>query len=467
MNDKYFILNKRVIALNNLCFCNFSGQVITPDDPRYEYARQEWNRSIQKYPLAIAYCENNNDVSCAINWATTHDVDIRIRSRGHNYEGFSVGNKVLVIDVSPMNQIQINHYDKTVKVEGGVKNAELYNCVSGEGYPFPGGTCPTVGVAPYTLGGGWGLSDRYFGLGCDSLIELELIDYTGRLIVANSRKNSDLFWACRGGGGGNFGVVVSLTFKLPNKVDRVSLLRVYYEDTPREIQLEFLKVWQKWIHISDDRINLKSSLYNSAEDGIGILVIGIFYGYPEEAKEILEPFYNIEGAQVEIEYMTFLEAITEIEQTYPPYEKFKDTGRFVQRTYSDYELGRIIESINKPRPRGSIYTAISLYGLGGKVSDVNKYDTAFYYRNSRYILGIQSVWEDNSFKAINTRWVEDNFRYIYAITRGSYVNFPYSELWDYEEDYYGENKYRLKQIKRKYDPYNIFNFPQSIIGYDY
>ena len=438
------------------------SEIITPNSRKYEQARQEWNRSIQKFPMAIVYCKNYKDISNAISFARKNHIPIRIRSGGHNYEGYSIANGAIVIDVSKLNKIKIDYIKNTVTIQGGVNNTTLYNYVSSKGYPFPGGACPTVGVSGYASGGGWGYSSRYLGLGCDSLLEIKLIDYKGCLKTANEFVNSDLFWACRGAGGGNFGVIVSMTFKLPSKVGKVTLFELNYSAPSKLTQIKFFDTWQKWILTADERVNMKGGLYNSKSDGIYIRCNGLFYGPPIELQSILKPFREIKGFSLKTSYLSFLDAMNKIGSTYPPYEYFKSTGRFVYRNYSPEELRHLIEKINQERPTGSILTSLNIYGLGGKVNEVSKFDTAFYYRDARYIMLIQSVWENNKNKLENVEWVNRNFKYLYSITNGSYINFPYSPLPNYQHDYYGKNVNALKDIKCKYDPYNVFNFPQSI-----
>lgn len=437
-------------------------KIITPNNPKYELARQEWNRSIQKFPLVIAYCEDYYDVSNAVCWAVENNVDIRIRSGGHNYEGYSTGNKAMVIDLSLMNKIKIDNYNNTVKIQGGVNFGKLYNTLATQGYPFPGGACPTVAASGYSLGGGWGYSSRYLGLGCDSIIGVEIIDYEGDLLVANDCIHSDLFWALRGAGGGNFGVVVSITFKLPPKIDNVTFFEISYPNSSPQTQIKFLNTWQKWIVDVDIKINMNAYLYNSESDGIYLYARGIYYGTPDKARELLYPFTSIYSSSSNIEYLPFIEAINIIASSYPPYEKFKTTGRFAIRYYSCCELEGIVDIVNQNRPKGSILTSINVYGLGGKTKDVGKFDTAFYYRDANYILAIQSVWEDNAYEEYSLKWVEENFKYLYSLTEGSYINFPYLELPNYQCNYFGENVPRLQCVKDKYDPCNIFNFPQSI-----
>lgn len=447
--------------MNDNYYHGLTGQIITPNDPEYDADRQIFNRAIQKFPQVIVYCYNEQDIRNAILWARRNCVGIRIRTGGHNYEGYSIGNDILVIDISRMNRLEFNENERILKIQGGVINTQIYELLGNLGYPFPSGTCPTVGAAGLTLGGGWGLSCRNYGLVCDSLLSVELMNYNGKLLSANSCKNSNLFWACRGGGGGNFGVVTSMTFKVPEKVSGVSFVKFYYSNANREVMEVFVYIWQNLLKTLDNRMTLVSRLYNSQAEGKLIYGEGIFYGTPEEAYEILKPLQLLTSMSITAQYMPFIDAIRRVESMYPAYEKFKSTGRFVQRDY-DYEEIRKLIDIVQERPEGSVRSGLSLFALGGKVREKNKYETAFYYRNSKYIMSIQSQWEDDIYAKENIQWVNDNLRYIKSITRGSYINFPFNNLRDYVEEYYGKNALRLREINEKYDPCNIFRFPQSI-----
>ena len=191
-----------------------------------------------------------------------------------------------------------------------------------------------MGVAGYVMGGGWGYSSRYLGLGCDSLLELEMVNYQGDIIKANALQNPDLFWASRGGGGGNFGVVTGMTFRLPAKVDRVTLVEFGYYYLSEDTMTAFLDNWQKWLIGLDNRMTVNASLFNSAEDGTGIFGRGLFYGPLEEANSLLQPLLPGGFHFVYLRESSFLEAIQIIEESYPEYEKFQSTGRFVNRQYS-------------------------------------------------------------------------------------------------------------------------------------
>ncbi|MFJ7666918.1 FAD-dependent oxidoreductase [Lysinibacillus sp. NPDC097195] len=439
-----------------------TGEVITIKELLYEEARQEWNRAIDKYPLVIVYCEMKQDVINAIRWARKHCISIRIRSGGHHYEGYSIGDFVLVIDISRLKALNINKRNHILKIEAGAKNTEVYDFIGTQGYSFPGGTCPTVGVSGFTLGGGWGFSSRLYGLGCDSLLELELVNYEGKLIKANKHYNADLFWACRGAGGGNFGVVVNMTFQLPQPVQTtITYFKFFYIDTTQEKQVNVMDIWQKWLPDLDKRMTLVASFYNAEGEGLGIFATGFFYGPSEKAEKILQPFSEIVGYRLEIEELSFLEAIKKVEETYPSYEKFKSTGRFVQRHYSQDELNAAAALLERP-PKGSIYVALSLYALGGEISHIDQKETAFFYRQAKYIMGIQSVWLEDAYAKENDLWIRKHFAFIKTITEGSYINFPISNLANYEKEYFGGNAQRLLRVNKKYDPLNIFTFPQGL-----
>ncbi len=447
----------RIIDTNGI-----TGRVITRENLQYEESRKMWNRATEKYPLLIVYCKNNEEVRNAILWAKANEVAIRIRSGGHHYDGYSTGNNVMVIDVSGLNEIVVDEVEGYVTIGGGVQNREIYEVLGQKGYAFPGGGCPTVGVAGFVLGGGWGYSCRLLGLGCDHLKEVVLIDAEGNEIIASEMSHPELFWALRGSGGGQFGVVVSMTFALPPKRDRATLLRLEYHDVTLEEQVLMFELWQKELPNLCPEVNFKLSFYNSKEKGRGILLIGIYYGEKEEAHNILEPFKRIGRHLYSIvEPMSVLEVNRWIQDAHPEYEHYKSSGRFVSRDFTRDEIKELLSLIER-RAEGAIYTALSCYGLGGAVKEKTQEATAFYYRQSKYILGFQSVWEDNVYSLANKEWFLQRFKKIEAITEGSFVNFPLGELEDFEKAYYGEHMFKLKEIKAQYDPENVFSFEQSI-----
>lgn len=448
--------------MRSVDYSGLTGKIITKESFEYEESRLAWNRAIEKYPLVIIYCNNEEDVINAILWAKNNSIEIRVRSGAHSYEGYSTGNDVAIIDISKMNEIYIDENNGFARIGGGVRNREIYEALGSRNYAFPGGGCPTVGVAGLVLGGGWGYSSRFLGLACDSLIEVEMINYEGKKLILNEQSNSDLFWACKGSGGCNFGIITSMTIKLKEKIKMGTLIYINYPNISNEDNIKVIEVLQELYKNLDRRMNLKTAIYNSPERGRGVKLTGLFYGNSIEAREILNPLENITSSiETKIEDMSILECNRWIQDSHPDYEKYKSTGRFVYRDYNYDEIKQLIEIIDAPA-EGAVYTAISFYGAGGAIADVDKLDTAYYYRDAKFIMGIQSVWEKNKYADINREWVKSNFRSIEILTEGSFVNFPLDELDNYEKEYYGQNIKRLKEIKKQYDPYNVFNYPQVI-----
>lgn len=433
--------------------CQGLGKVILPCDAEYNRARQVYNEAIKKCPLAICYCCNIQDIVNALLWSERQGIQVRIRSGGHNYEGYSIGTDKLVIDTSLMNDIRINSEDDTVEVQAGTKLMYLYKTLYNSGYSFPGGTCPTVGISGLVLGGGIGLSTRYLGITADSLIEAKMVDANGNLLTANNWHNENLFWALRGAGGGNFGVVTSYKFHL-KKINKITLIQLRWDS--KSARLKFLRVWQEWLRNLDSRISVFGRIYKP-----GPRMFGFFYGYPEEARQLLEPFLNIPGIIFEnIEYIDFIEAVKIIGEIYPKREAFQATGRFIERQLSHCELEKVIDIIEAAPTEDNSF--IGLYSLGGAVRAMERDSTAFFYRQANYIMGISSSWESEIVEPVAKEWVASGFKYIYTLSVGSYVNFPYNNLPNYECAYYGEHIQKLRSIKNEYDPHNVFEFPQSI-----
>jgi hypothetical protein len=444
--------------LGQLSYEGLTGEVITPQSPLYAGARQEWNRAIQKFPAAIVYCANKYDVRNAVVWARSHCIPLRIRGGGHNYEGFSTGDGVLVIDISRMKCIRLDR--SKITMECGVQFAQLYGVLGPLGIPFPGGTCPTVGIAGFVQGGGSGLSSRYLGLGCDSLLEAELVDDDGRLIHASERENADLFWAIRGAGGGNFGVVVSLTFRLAARVDRVCLVDFFYTEADQQKRADYWLRYQAWIKEADPRISATVNFYRE-DDQPGMNGRALFYGGEAEARQLMQPLEDIAGGTYTYRELPLFDALLIMLAGFPSSQMFKSTGRFVVKPLTLPQIEEI-SSFFESSPEGALFTAVTLYGLGGRVAEKSPRDTAFFYRDTSYIIGIQSVWEDPQYAAVNTAWVEDKFEYIKSVTAGSYVNFPISPLARYAKEYYGGNAEALSRVKQKYDPCSVFCYPQCI-----
>ncbi len=162
-----------------------------------------------------------------------------------------------------------------------------------------------------------------------------------------------------------------------------------------------------------------------------------------------------------MEYTTVLEANRKIQDSHPEYEKYKSSGRFVYDDYSEEEIIKMVDVISDI-PKSAEYAAVSFYGLGGVIKEIPKENTSFYYRDAEAIMGFQVLWEEQKYAPENKKWMLEKFRLLKTMTKGSFINFPLKELDSYEDEYYGPFKEKLRKIKEKYDPYNFFDFEQSI-----
>ncbi len=436
-------------------------ELILPSSPEYETARQIFNRSIQKFPAAILYCRTPQDVACAVLAARRAGRKVRLRTGGHNYEGFCVGDGAVVIDTRRMTKTELDPRRNLVRIGAGVKNAGLYELIGRAGYPFPSGTCPSVAAVGLTLGGGWGLSSRMFGLTCDRLVSAQMVDSEGMLHDTSEDTAPDLFFALRGGGGGNFGVVTELTYALPEKFFDVTYVNISASEITFDVAVALFSRFQDWLYAGDRRFTPISRIFNSEKDGYGFFLRGIYYGTKAQAEASLHPFLTLPGAQATLQEATFLEAIRIVQQGYPLHEKFRNAGRFAPGRLGQEEIRNIVSMIAE-RAEGSVYASIGLFGLGGRVSDIPPEHTAFFYRDAPYIIDLQMRWEEDWAEPYNLAWLRPRFAYLRQMTRGSYINFPSLLNPDDMRAYYGGNVQRLRRVKQAYDPTNLFCFPQSI-----
>ncbi|WP_143673484.1 FAD-binding oxidoreductase, partial [Streptomyces griseiscabiei] len=220
---------------------DLDGPLIRPGDKAWSTARQLYNTRFDTLkPTAVAYVAHPDDIRTTLAYAKAHDIKVSIRNGGHSYAGWSSGNGRLVIDVSKLNKIRASANEAVVGA--GSKLIDVYRALAAKGVTIPAGSCPTVGVSGLTLGGGHGVTSRAYGLTCDSLTQATLITADGKQLTANATTNKDLFWALRGAGNGNFGVVTELRFKTHPAAKGVTA----YLTWPWSKAAAVLKAWQEW-----------------------------------------------------------------------------------------------------------------------------------------------------------------------------------------------------------------------------
>jgi FAD/FMN-containing dehydrogenase len=443
-----------------------TGRIITPESPEYNLAREEFNTRYDLFPTIINFCETVKDVSNAIKWARKKNVKFRIRTGRHSYEAYSSLDGGLVIDISEMNQVKIDRRKKTARLGAGSLLFPLYEKLYEKGFTIPGGTCPSVGLSGLTLGGGWGMLTRPYGMLIDQLLELEMVDAWGNVIVANKEKNSDLFWACRGGGGGNFGVVTSFVFRLI-PVGQVATFKIEWDWKGFE---KVVDAWQKWAPHTD--IRLTAILDLLTKDVGELRALGEFFGTTHELKRLLLPLLKAFPPRiVEIKSVPYIEAVKMFGGMMPGMEEysvnhgdpdahpFKNTGAFAKHLLPQRAI-RILKAFLSDSP--SPENKVQLQALSGHAASKKPTDTAYVHRKALYSLLYITKWQNEGEARSNTKWVENLREALLPYADGTYVNFHDNCIEDWLEQCYFENLPRLIQVKTHYDPEDIFHFPLGI-----
>ncbi|MBN8789800.1 MAG: FAD-binding oxidoreductase [Terrimonas sp.] len=442
----------------------FPGELIFPDDTGYDEARKVYNGMIDKHPAAIAYCKDVDDVIACVNFARENNMLLAIRSGGHNAAGLGIADDALVIDLSLMKEIKVDKNSKTVKVQGGCLLKELDAATHEIGMTVPSGIFGTTGVAGLTLGGGLGNLTRAFGLSIDHLLEAEVVLASGKLVKASAQENPDLFWALRGGGG-NFGVVVSFTFKLcPVHTVYAGPMLWELEDTeemmawhhefinkvPNELSGYFALLTVPPVAPFPEHLHLKKMCG----------VIWCYAGDMEKAEEIFKPIRAKKAPSLDfVGPMPVPVLQTLFDALYPPgllwYWKadyIKDLSPEAIKLHVEY--GKQL-----PTP----FCTMHMYNINGAASKPGNNETAWNYRDANYAMVIVGITNDANEKEKVINWAKNYWSDLHPYSMGgAYVNFMMEEGTDRVKASYGDNYKKLVQVKAKYDPGNLFRVNQNI-----
>lgn len=440
-----------------------TGTVVTQINSEYFDACQIFNNTkniLEIRPSYIVYCNFIEDVVNAIKWAQIHSVQVSIRSGGHSYEGFSLCNG-LVIDLSSLNQINISKDLTTVKVGAGCRLNDIYKKLWKYKRTIVGGSCGSVGISGFTLGGGFGFLSRKYGLAIDNLIEIELVNTHGKILIANKKKNSDLFWACRGGGGGNFGVVTSLTFKtIP--IEKVVFYQIVW---PWEEISDVIKAWQSWAPQAPEE--LTSILLIPLKKQGGLTSTGIYLGDEEELCRLLNEKLLCAGhpQTVTIQTMSWGEALKKLHSDSGGNKcAFKAKSDFVRKPFTQEAIATIMEHLGDQDSKIECGMLI-LDSYGGTINQIPEEETAFVHRKEQFSIQYLTYWNvgDEEAECVNREWINSFYQKMRSHVSGfSYQNYIDKDLENWMHTYYGINEERLKEIKFYYDPNNFFKFDQSI-----
>lgn len=433
---------------------SLTGRVIYPFDQGYDILRQNSNKRFNIFPLAIVLAETVNDVAQAVRWCRKHDIQISTRGGGHSYEGFSLSQGV-VIDMSKMTNVQIDPSKQTARVQAGIQLGSLYEALWEHNLTIPAGSCPSVGIAGFTLGGGFGLLSRKWGLAADNLIELEIVNADSEILTINQNHYTDLYWASRGGGGGNFGIVTALTFNL-HKIHSVVLYEMIWswEQGPKVIE-----AWQKWAPYVADELTCVLGIGAKTNP---ISSRGQFLGTEEELKQLLKPLSRLGDPKIRIWTTSFIEAARYFEVSNQPLE-WKAKSDYVLEPLSSQGIETIFKHMNLIDDTDT-KSGIQFDNYGGAINRVAKEATAFpHRRGTLYSIQYYVFWNSKSQSVDKLGWLRLFYSDMRPHVSGfAYVNYCDLDLENWQHAYYGSNLSRLTQVKAKYDPKNVFHHSQSI-----
>lgn len=433
---------------------DLTGQVIWPQDPGYDEARLTFNARFSRFPAAIVMCERVEEVQHAVRWARQQGIPLRARSGGHSYEGFSSLDNGLVIDVSGLNGVTVDAARGEAVIGGGVRLSDLYHRLWAAGVTTPAGTCPGVGIAGLTLGGGVGFLGRQFGLTCDQLLAVELVDANGEAIQASATEHADLFWALQGGGGGNFGIATSFTLR----VYPIGNVALYTLSWPWDDLAEVLDVWQRWAPFTDERLTGGLGAPRPGEGAISSS--GQFNGPESELPALIAPLQQAgHPSPPQIRTVPFITAAEQFAGTPAAHSRFKNSSALVYEPLSSEAIDTFIAQM-QAAPTGS--NLVGFFPFGGAVAAIDTTATAFPHRQALFDLQYQAYWPADGDAEAGIAWVRAMREAMLPYTHGAYVNYIDADIPDWATAYYGANLGRLSAIKAAYDPENVFNGPQSV-----
>ncbi|MBT2511614.1 FAD-binding oxidoreductase [Streptomyces sp. ISL-98] len=425
----------------------------TPDNLRYAHVR----------PAGIVACATAKDVQAAVRWAAEHGLPLAPRSGGHNYAGYSTTSGLL-ITLRRMKSLAVR--GTRLHLGGGATNSDVYEARSANLY-FPGGRCGGVGVAGLTLGGGLGFNDRKWGLTCDRLVETRVVLADGSLVRAADDENPDLFWACRGGAGGNFGINTAFVFDAARVDDQAAT--VFDLSFELKAGVRLVALLQEILEADragdfDVRIGFK----NTGEGTAAVALLGQRLGGEDGLREALAPVLELGPVREFIEQRHFWSAQDHLMEKPGAGGASASKSLVPNRWLRPGTVESVIEWVRHWRPGTTGNSGyVTLFAMGGHSAAPGAGETAYRHRDATFVIDIGTHWKPDTPRTV----VEDLLAQTRSMhrtlsrdlkTSAAYVNFPDPDLADWRSAYYGDNYERLVGVKRRYDPSGLFHYDQAV-----
>ncbi|WP_020140243.1 FAD-binding oxidoreductase [Streptomyces sp. 351MFTsu5.1] len=457
---------------------DLDGTLVRPGEANWTTARQLYNTRFDSLrPAAVAYVAHADDIRSTLAYARAHGLRVAIRNGGHSYAGWSSGNNRLIVDVSELNRVRAS--GGTAVVGAGAKLIDVYRALTAKGVTIPAGSCPTVGVSGLVLGGGHGVASRAYGLTCDSLTQATLITADGKQLTANAGTNKDLFWALRGAGNGNFGVVTELHFRTHPAPQGVTA----YATWPWSKAAAVLKAWQEWGPGQPDEIWSSCHLENGGSPSVAVAAFSMgTYGELQNALDRLADRVGSPARSVTLRrhsYESAMEAYagcssfaTDAQCHLPgstpnrnPHgalgrETYAARSDFFDRSISAAGIRTLLSHIASVRGGSG---SVAFTALGGAVNRVSPTATAFVHRRSRMLAQYIASWRPGTAGTAAQSWLTGTHDAMKPYASGAaYQNYTDPTLKDWRKAYYGDAVTRLTKVKKQYDPEGFFSYPQSL-----
>jgi FAD/FMN-containing dehydrogenase len=433
------------------------GAIITPDDPRYEQGRRVWNAMIDRRPALIVRCRSAVDVIAAVNYGRDHALPIALRGGAHGIAGTGTCDDGLVIDFADMKSIRVDRKRRTVRAEPGLRWTEFDRETQAFGLATTGGTIGDTGIAGLTLGGGFGWLEGRFGMTVDNVISADLVLANGELVHASDDENSDLFWAIRGGGG-NFGVVTSFEYQLHEVGPMIVGGLVVH---PFSAAPELLRFYRELLREAPDELTAAAVLLTGPDGHKGCAIAVAHSGSAADGERAVRSIKSFGRPVVDVMGpIPYLAQQSMLEQAMPPNLRNYWKADFVT-TVTDDIIATAVSAYSRAT---SPLASILFFPIHGAAARVPIDATAFPHRGGIH-MGIYSLWNDAAQDAMNVQWVRSVWESMQPyIPGGVYVNeLGEDEGSDRVRLAYGPNYARLTQIKRKYDPTNLFRLNANIL----
>jgi FAD/FMN-containing dehydrogenase len=449
---------------------NLAGKMISKNSSEYEESRAIWNRSVDKKPSLIIECIDTDDVITCIKFVNQHRLLTAIRGGGHNVAGNALCDEGVVIDLSKLNQVNVDTENKSVTVGGGATINDVDSATLPHNLAVPLGIVSETGIGGLTLCGGHSWLTRKYGFACDNILSVEIVTADGQLLEANENQNPELFWAIRGGGG-NFGVVTKFEFKAHPISDNVVFCGVFY---PISEASSVYKTWRDYVSKAPNEFTSQVAIWSIPHhDNFPthlhgeevVIVSGVYDGsitdgelYIKPLREIAKPLLDLSGP---IPY-------GDVQKAFDPYftgkrERFNFWKSLYLENLSDEKIEQIVQKgKNRPNP----WTLIPIRQMGGEGSDMHKSSNALGGRDAPFMLSIDTSWTSEQDTNSAIAWTRSFWDEMQKTEQGAmYLNF----VGDGEDSEkmmrksYGEESYeRLLQIKLQFDPENMFRLNQNI-----